>query len=462
VRTGAVSFALVLAVVVGAGGCANALGIEEQTFDGGSDGGGADEPGSQSRPDARSATDAHPESSVSGDVCVIGGKMHANGAVNGSNDCQSCQPAVAPSGWSARADGTTCGTAGICRTGACVSGCEILNVYYAADAPDPNDPCQTCQPAVRTAGWSGVPDGTDCGNGQVCGGGKCGTQCVIAGTTYTSGETNPADPCQICQPGTFTSTWTTEADGTSCPGATCVSGACSGCSVGDTRCADDGDLETCESSGQWSMPVACPGTAPVCVQNQCTAPNCTGGSMMTWTEAQPAWDFDTPTAGTYSCAGSLPSGSFSSGQTVTVSATGSTVTGSAMFQCSAGTWVNAGATCDGAITSTLTPMECASSDPPSSMFIGIYQSVLFRCPDTSGLSTWLAAYNASSGCTGSTADVACWTAEIEMSGEYDPAQAAGHIAPGAESVLCGTSEGYPWSMSTTYLASNGMQCKYLP
>ncbi len=71
-------------------------------------------------------------------------------------------------------DGTSCGSGGICHTGACVSGCEIGAVYYTAAAANPDDPCESCQPGASTTAWSNVTDGTGCGNGQVCGHGQCG------------------------------------------------------------------------------------------------------------------------------------------------------------------------------------------------------------------------------------------------------------------------------------------------
>ncbi len=165
--------------------------------------------------------------------CVIGGASYASGAANPTNPCQSCQPSVAPTVWSPVTDGTSCGSGGICHTGTCVSGCEIGGVYYVANAPDPNDPCQTCQPGTKTSTWSSIADGTSCGNSQVCKGGSCGTQCDIDGTVYLSGITNPSNACQSCQPGTSTTTWTSLANGTTCgTGEVCNNTTCSsGCSI---------------------------------------------------------------------------------------------------------------------------------------------------------------------------------------------------------------------------------------
>jgi hypothetical protein len=42
------------------------------------------------------------------------------------------------------------------------------------------------------------------------------TSCVISGTPYSSGDANPAKPCQSCQPGISVSAWTSVADGTPC------------------------------------------------------------------------------------------------------------------------------------------------------------------------------------------------------------------------------------------------------
>lgn len=59
--------------------------------------------------------------------------------------------------------------------------CQINGTFYVSNAPNPNNPCMSCQPFVTDIEWSNVPDGTDpfggCAsdiNGHVCKGGTCG------------------------------------------------------------------------------------------------------------------------------------------------------------------------------------------------------------------------------------------------------------------------------------------------
>lgn len=184
------------------------------------------------------AVDSNPEASPAdgGAGCLIDATFYATGAPNPNTVCQSCQPTVSASGWSNDADGTSCGSAGICRAGTCVSGCEIGGVYYAANSTDPNNGCQSCQPGTSSSAWSSVTDGTACGNGQVCASGTCGTQCDIGGTVYASGAANPTNACQSCQPGTSTTSWTAVATGTSCGAASICNGptCVADCYVGGT------------------------------------------------------------------------------------------------------------------------------------------------------------------------------------------------------------------------------------
>ena len=166
--------------------------------------------------------------------CFIAGAVVASGAPNPASACQSCQPGSSTSAWTNVASGASCGTGEVCGGAGCVPGCYIGGTVYASGAASPANACQTCQPGSSTLGWSGVPDGSGCGNGHVCAAGTCGAQCDIGGKFYASGAANPANACQLCQPGSTTSAWSNDANGTSCAaGEVCNAASCvSGCYVG--------------------------------------------------------------------------------------------------------------------------------------------------------------------------------------------------------------------------------------
>jgi hypothetical protein len=167
--------------------------------------------------------------------CFIASTYYASAAPNPSNACQSCAPAVSTTAWTtSQPDGTSCGTGSFCHGGACGAGCYIASTYYATNAPDPLNSCQTCVPATNTTAWTVRSDGASCGSGLVCGGGTCGAGCFINSTYYPSAAANPSNQCQTCVPATSTTTWTTsQPEGTSCEaGSVCHSGSCTpGCFI---------------------------------------------------------------------------------------------------------------------------------------------------------------------------------------------------------------------------------------
>jgi hypothetical protein len=188
--------------------------------------------------------------SDSGGGCVIGGMAYPSGALDPTNNCESCQRGLSTSSWSNVADGRVCGSVGICHAGTCGSGCEIGGVYFAANSTGANA-CQVCRPSNTTSGWTTLADGTNCGNGEVCAGGLCGTQCDIGGKIYASRAANPMNACQTCQPGTSTSAWTNTTNGANCgSGEVCYAGSCVACTPSVTRCVGT-TPQTCSVAGQW-------------------------------------------------------------------------------------------------------------------------------------------------------------------------------------------------------------------
>lgn len=173
--------------------------------------------------------------------CLIGGTAYASGAPNPLSSCSSCQPAVSTTTWTPLTDGTGCAAGKVCVTGACTAACSIGGVVYASGAPDPGNACRSCQPASSTTAWSTLPNGAACGSGGACNGGTCGPACLIGGTLYVAGASNPSEPCQSCQPALSTTSWSNVAgqgvDPGSCSGGSqlyTVGGMVSGLAADDT------------------------------------------------------------------------------------------------------------------------------------------------------------------------------------------------------------------------------------
>jgi serine/threonine protein kinase len=216
---------------------------------------------------------AHDES-VPG--CTIGGAHKAAGALDPANACQVCAPETNATGWSHLTAGTSCGTGKVCDEGECGAACFIGGVLHDTNAANPTNPCQTCQPNESTTEWTNAADGTSCGNGQTCVNASCGTQCVINGQVYASGAENPANACQRCQPGTSTTSWTTNhpADlGESC-------GSCGGKVQCDGTCSVETPASfglSCNScGGTFQCNGACSTKEPTTLGESC---NSCGGIM---------------------------------------------------------------------------------------------------------------------------------------------------------------------------------------
>jgi fibro-slime domain-containing protein len=144
-------------------------------------------------------------------------------------------------------------------------GCFIDGMSYPPGAVNPNAACQTCEPAVSMTTFTNVPPGANtsscqASSGDFCDGfGSCVSDCFVNGTLYPSGAVNPNESCQTCQPAASTTTFTNAPAGantTSClasSGDACNgTGACvqKGCSI-DSDCASgqvcDGTTHACTS-----------------------------------------------------------------------------------------------------------------------------------------------------------------------------------------------------------------------
>ena len=217
--------------------------------------------------------------------CVIDGACYAAGATNTGNQCQTCAPSVSATSWSSKSTGTVCNDGNACTSNDICTASVCAGTAYSCD------------------------DGLGCTADSCNGDGTCkhiiaAGSCVIDGTCYTSGASNPADSCQICDVAKATG-WSNQADGTTCndssactgtdagsdssdggdaggdaggtcPSHTCIAGACKGvCAPGKLRC-DGQTAQTCDATGNWKDDKTCVNQA--CVEGACQGV-CTPGTL---------------------------------------------------------------------------------------------------------------------------------------------------------------------------------------
>ncbi len=158
-------------------------------------------------------------------TCDIDGVTYTANEQNPNQLCQSCEPATSATTWTNASDGSGCGVQQLCLQGQCQSECVINGIAYQSGVPNPSSTCQLCLPDLSPTGWSNQPDGNGC-NGGICLSGACSPSCAIDGSLYAQGAPNPTDDCQRCVPSTSNNSWTAGADGTSCDGGVCMGGSC--------------------------------------------------------------------------------------------------------------------------------------------------------------------------------------------------------------------------------------------
>jgi hypothetical protein len=204
-------------------------------------------------------------------ACVIDGvPILAGTPVSLTSTCVGCNPKANLHGWSGLDDGSSCGDGGamVCVAGSCVAGCAIGAQGYAAGAVNPSNRCQGCVPATSTVAWSPLlADGASCGTNEFCFGSICAPGCSIAGKTYpanTPNETAANYYCQRCMPDTSATSWTNAADGTSCPTATTSDGGscCGGACVDPAS-----DTSNCGVCGR----TCTEGPTPTCAGGYCAS-----------------------------------------------------------------------------------------------------------------------------------------------------------------------------------------------
>jgi hypothetical protein len=138
--------------------------------------------------------------------------------------------------------GTSCGSALVCNAGTCASGCVIGGTFFTADAPNPSNTCQVCNPSMSTSSWSSAPNGKGCNDGNACTKGDVCQNGTCGGTAYT------------CSPTTCQATSTCDGNG-GCTATNKANGA---------SCTDDGNActtDTCNGSGTCGHSPASAGTS---------------------------------------------------------------------------------------------------------------------------------------------------------------------------------------------------------
>lgn len=63
--------------------------------------------------------------------------------------------------------------AAVCLAGQCLPGCFVGNVYYAASAANPAENCQICEPGMSSQAWTARANGAVCAPGATCQAGRC-------------------------------------------------------------------------------------------------------------------------------------------------------------------------------------------------------------------------------------------------------------------------------------------------
>jgi hypothetical protein len=159
-----------------------------------------------------------------------------------------CQPGTGACAYELRAAGSACRpAAGVCdveetctgSTGTCPA-----NAHKPAGTACTDDGNACTTDVCNAAGGCEHPPvavGAACGTGRVCNGSAaCVEGCWIAGAYYAPGASNPAGPCQVCNPAQSTSSWSFKTVGTVCRAAAGPCDVAETCTGSSAQCPGDG------------------------------------------------------------------------------------------------------------------------------------------------------------------------------------------------------------------------------
>jgi len=123
-------------------------------------------------------------------------------------------------------DGTPC-DGGLWHASECDdSHCFLGGVWVLNGDTDPADPCNVCLVATSQLEWSSVADQTDCPGG-LCRAGNCEASCWVDASWLDDGAPNPDNDCETCTVSENPRAWTAAPDGTACADGLCHDGSCS-------------------------------------------------------------------------------------------------------------------------------------------------------------------------------------------------------------------------------------------
>jgi len=146
--------------------------------------------------------------------CLIDGTCQRQGVANPANACERCWPTTSPNQWSPKPENADCDDGDLCTTGdVCVQGVCGGTPY-------------TCD------------DGLACTEGLCNGSGGCNFipregWCLINGACHLSGDLNPLNDCEACDPMLDAGDWSPAREGLACDDGDpctqndhCASGSC--------------------------------------------------------------------------------------------------------------------------------------------------------------------------------------------------------------------------------------------
>lgn len=170
--------------------------------------------------------------------CLVGGACVASGTTDPDDSCRECNPALATNAYSPRARGIVCADDGdsstrdICNgAGTCAhparGQCTIGEVDYDEGTANPQNPCQTCDPAATSQAWTHRPagfpcasDGLECTRDACDGAGACQhtlfAGCLIGGACIGEHAPDPTAECRSCNPASSTGGYVAKPQGAAC------------------------------------------------------------------------------------------------------------------------------------------------------------------------------------------------------------------------------------------------------